>query len=109
MSCSLKTISQKKTPLNPVVIWTLRVYAPEYTPAYAPEPMAECMARLEETASQTLRVQITATSPYRYRFEGMVHTLLHIKTIECSIKNPENAQRAHSPRLKGGNIASELQ
>ena len=38
---------------------------------YAPEPMAECIARLEETAcpelveaaSQTLKVQITATAP----------------------------------------------
>ena len=64
---------------------------------YAPEPMAECIARLEETAcpelveaaSQTLKVQITATGPYRYRLGGIVRALLHIKTIECSIKNPE--------------------
>ena len=59
--------------------------------------MAECIARLEETAcpelveaaSQTLKVQITAASPYRYRLEGIVRALLHTETIECSIKNPE--------------------
>ena len=44
---------------------------------------------LVEAASQTLKAQITATSPYRYRLEGVVHALLHIKTIECSIKNLE--------------------
>ena len=54
-----------------------------------PEPMAEYIARLEETAYQTLKDQITATGPYRYRLEGMVHALSHTKTIECSIKNPE--------------------
>jgi hypothetical protein len=42
MDCSLKTISQKEIPLNSAVIWTLRVYAPE--------SMAECIARLQETA-----------------------------------------------------------
>ena len=64
---------------------------------YAPEPMAECIARLEETAcpefveaaSQTLKDQITATDPYSYRLGGIVRALLHIITIECSIKNPE--------------------
>jgi hypothetical protein len=82
-----------------------------------PELMVECIACLKETAcpelveatSQTLKAQITATGPYRYHLEGMVRASSHIKTIQCSIKNPENAQRAHSPRLKGGNIASELQ
>ena len=62
-----------------------------------PEPMAECIVRLEETvcpelveaASQTLKVQITATCPYRYRLGGIVRALLHIKTIDCTIKNPE--------------------
>jgi hypothetical protein len=47
------------------------------------------IARLEETASHTLKVQITATGPYRYRLGGIVRALLHIETIECSIKNPE--------------------
>jgi hypothetical protein len=64
---------------------------------YAPEPMAECIARLEEAAcpelveaaSQTLKVQITATDPYRYRLGEIARALLHIKTIECSIKNTE--------------------
>jgi hypothetical protein len=41
--------------------------------------MAECVARLEEMASQNLKDQITATGPYRYRLEGMVHVSLHIK------------------------------
>ena len=48
--------------------------------------MAECIVRLEkiacpelvEAASQTLKVQITATGPYRYRLEGIVRALLHI-------------------------------
>jgi len=52
--------------------------------------MAECLARLEETAcpelvegaSQTLKVQITTTGPYRYCLEGMVYALLRIKTKE---------------------------
>ncbi len=39
---------------------------------YAPERMAECIARLEETASQTLKDQITATVLYRYRLGGIV-------------------------------------
>ena len=54
-----------------------------------PEPMAKCIVRLEETASQTLKVQIAPTDPYRYRLGGIVRALLHIKTIEYSIKNPE--------------------
>ena len=59
---------------------------------YTPEPMAECIARLKETASQTLKVQITATGPYRYHLEGIVRALLHIKAIECSFnKSPEYA------------------
>ena len=41
-----------------------------------PEPMAECIARLKETASQTLKVQITATGPHRYRLGGIVRALL---------------------------------
>ncbi len=56
---------------------------------YPPEPAAECMARLEESSSQTLKVQITTTGPYRYRLEGIVLAELHIQTIEWSIKNPE--------------------
>ena len=44
----------------------------------APELMAECIARLEETAYQTLKVQITAAGLYRYRLEGIVRALLHI-------------------------------
>jgi hypothetical protein len=40
---------------------------------YATEPMAECIARLEEMASQTLKVQITASTPYRYHIEGKAH------------------------------------
>ncbi len=72
---------------------------------YAPEPMAECIARLEETAcpelacpeiveeveaaSQTLKVQISATGPYRYRLEGIVLASLHIRIIGNSVKNPE--------------------
>jgi hypothetical protein len=63
---------------------------------YAAELMSECIVRLEKTAcpefvevaSETLKVQITATGPYRYRLEGMVYALLHIKTIDSSIKNP---------------------
>jgi len=59
--------------------------------------MAECIARLEETACpelveaapQTLKVQITAAGPYRYRLEGIVRASLHVKIIENSIKNPE--------------------
>ena len=47
-----------------------------------PEPMAECIVRLEDMTSQTLKVQITATGPYRYRLEGIVRALLHIKTIQ---------------------------
>ncbi len=39
---------------------------------YATEPMAECIARLEDTAFQSLKDQITATGLYRYRFGGMV-------------------------------------
>jgi len=54
-----------------------------------PEPMAKCIVRMEKMASQTLKVQITATGPYRYRLEGIVRALLHITTIECSIRNPE--------------------
>jgi len=54
-----------------------------------PEHVAECIARLEEKASQTLKDQITATGPYRYRFEGIVRVSLHIRIVECSIKNPE--------------------
>ena len=41
----------------------------------ASEPIAECIARLEETAFQTLKDQITATSPYRYRLERIVYAL----------------------------------
>jgi hypothetical protein len=52
--------------------------------------MAECIARLEETAFQTLKDQITATDPYRYRLGGIVRALLHIKTSKSSIKNPEH-------------------
>jgi hypothetical protein len=52
------------------------------------------IARLEETAcpepveaaSQTLKDQITATVPYRYRLGGMVRASSHIKTIEFSSK-----------------------
>jgi hypothetical protein len=46
------------------------------------ELMLECLARLEEKASQTLKDQITVTGLYRYRLEGIVHALLHIKTLE---------------------------
>jgi hypothetical protein len=60
---------------------------------YAPEPMAECIPRLEEKASQTLKSQITTTGPYRYRLGGIVHTLLHVQTIEYSIKKPEDNLR----------------
>jgi len=49
--------------------------------------MAEYIARLKETAcpelveaaSQTLKVQITATCLYRYRLEGMGYALSHNK------------------------------
>ncbi len=51
--------------------------------------MAECIARLEETTSKTLKDQITATGSYRYHLEGIVRALLHIKKIVCSIKNSE--------------------
>lgn len=44
--------------------------------------MAECTLRMEETVRQTLKDQITATEPYRYRLEAMVHALLRIKTKE---------------------------
>ena len=64
MGCSRKTISQKEIPLNPPVICPLRVYAQKL--------LAEYLARLEETALKTLRGQITATGPYRYRLEGIV-------------------------------------
>jgi hypothetical protein len=63
------------------VIWTLRVYTPE--------PMTECIARLEEVAPQTLKVQITATGRYRYRLEGIVRVLSHIRIIEDFVKNTE--------------------
>ncbi len=88
MGCSLKTISQKKTTesRSDLSFEGLR-----------PELMVECIARLEETASQTLKDQITATGPYRYRLEGIARASLHIKTIEFSIKNPKNTQRSHSP------------
>ena len=56
---------------------------------YAPEPMAEYITRLKEIASQTLEDQITATDPYRYRLEGIVRALLHIRIIGNSIKNSE--------------------
>jgi hypothetical protein len=55
----------------------------------ASEPIAECIARLEETAFQTLKDQITATGLNRYRFGGMVRASSHIQTIEFSSKNPE--------------------
>ena len=42
------------------------------------ETMAECLARLEEMAYQTLKAEITATGLYRYRLEGIVRALLHI-------------------------------
>ena len=54
-----------------------------------PEPMAECITawpELVEAASQTLKDQITETGPYRYRLGGIVHALLQIISIECSIK-----------------------
>ena len=56
---------------------------------YAPESMAECIARLKETASQTLKVQITATGPYSYRFEGIVHAFLHIKKPEDNLMDSD--------------------
>jgi hypothetical protein len=68
--------------------------------------MVECIARLEETASQTLKDQITATGPYRYRLEGIACASLHIKTIEFSIKNLENIQRIHSPATYCGGSES---
>ncbi len=39
---------------------------------------AECIARLKETVSQTLKDQIIATSLYRYRLGGIARALLHI-------------------------------
>ncbi len=65
---------------------------------YSPEPMAEYIARLKETAPQTLKDQITASDPCRYRFEGMVHALLHKITIECSIKNLKMSLRNHDTK-----------
>jgi hypothetical protein len=56
-----------------------------------PEPMVECIARWKEKASQTLKAQITATNPYRYRLGGIVRASLHFKTIECSFKNPSRS------------------
>ncbi len=51
--------------------------------------MAVSIARLEETASLILKVQVTATGPYRYRLEGIVHASLHAIIIEKSVKNVE--------------------
>jgi hypothetical protein len=51
--------------------------------------MAECIAFLEEAASQTLKDQITATGFNRYRFGGMVRVSSNIITIEFSSKNPK--------------------
>ena len=41
-----------------------------------------------EAASQTLKVQITATDPHRYRLEGIVRALLYIRIIDNSNQNP---------------------
>jgi hypothetical protein len=60
--------------------------------------MAEGIARLEETASQTLKVQITATGLYRYRLGGMAHDVLHIKKHVTKCKN-EKGRRAVKPCL----------
>ena len=49
-----------------------------YAPGYAPETMAECIARLEEMVCQTLKAQITATGLYKYRPGGTARALLHI-------------------------------
>ena len=65
-------ISQKNSTESPVIC-PLRVYAYEL--------FAEWLARLKETASKTLKGQITTTGPYRYRLEGIVHVLFHIKPI----------------------------
>jgi hypothetical protein len=59
--------------------------------------MAECITRLKEkacpelveAASQTLKDQITATDPYRYRLGGIARALLHIRIIGNSAKNSE--------------------
>jgi hypothetical protein len=48
-----------------------------------PEPMAECIVRLKEIASQTLKVQITATGLYRYRLERTVHAFLLRNLLIC--------------------------
>ena len=40
--------------------------------------------------------------PHRYRLEGIVHALLHIRIIGNSVKNTENAKRAHSPAQRAG-------
>ena len=53
------------------VICPLRVYAYEL--------MAEWLVRLKETAPKTLKGQITATGPYRYRLEGIVYAPFHNK------------------------------
>ena len=45
---------------------------------YVSETMAECIARSEEMACQTLKAQITATGLYRYRLEGIARALLHM-------------------------------
>ncbi len=43
--------------------------------------IAECIARLDEKAPQTLKGQITATGSYRYRLEGIVLASGRIKTV----------------------------
>ena len=73
-------ISKRNSTESPV-IWTLRVYAQKL--------MGESITRLKRATSKTLKGQITATGPYRYRLEGIAHVPLHIKTIETSIKNPK--------------------
>ena len=62
---------------------------PELVEAACPELVEAACPELVEAASQTLKVQITATGPYRYPLGGIVRALLHIRAIECSIKNHE--------------------
>jgi hypothetical protein len=64
----------KRDSTNPPVICSLRVYAYEF--------MAECLVRMEEAAPKTLKGQITATGPYRYRLEGIIRAALHSRIIK---------------------------
>ena len=49
--------------------------------------MAKCIALLEETASQTLKVQITADGLYRYCLEEKIRASLNIRMIVNSVMN----------------------